>query len=135
MGMFIGAGIDLYSSGAPVSAAPCRWPTAAPPWALSRPHLHMISMVLNEFGFYPLWVTKEEFQEHILCRGCGEGEVPPANTGGSQFFINVADNPDLDWWDKSALRRSFFFAHLCFLCDCVRLEFLSVFLVIVQTTQ
>jgi len=24
------------------------------------------------------------------------------NTGGSQFFINVADNPDLDWWDKSS---------------------------------
>lgn len=59
----------------------------------------------SEIGYQLQWVRKGEFQEHNLIR---EEGGPRANTGGSQFFINVADNPDLDWWDKSALRGYFF---------------------------
>ena len=49
------------------------------------------------------------------------------NSGGSQFFINLADNSFLDWFDKVGLRtrtaRMQFFAHMhCIALHCIALH-------------
>lgn len=35
------------------------------------------------------------------------------NSGGSQFFINVANNTFLDWWDKSTPSQHPVFGKVC----------------------